>query len=92
MKAHAATHSLEGAMDVNKPQESQGRKFHPIYLLLAVPFVALLWVPFYNSVEPRLFGIPFFYWYQLAWTLLGALCILPVYLHEERTRQKEDGK
>src|SRR6266481_327372 len=33
-------------------------------LLLVIPFVALLWVPFYNSIEPTISGIPFFYWYQ----------------------------
>jgi len=70
----------------------QGRKFHPIYLLLLVPFVALLWVPSYDRLEPQLFGIPFFYWYQMAWTLLGAACTLPVYLHEERTQQTGAGK
>src|SRR6202008_607704 len=31
-------------------------------LLLLLPFVALLWVPFYNSIEPTLLGFPFFYW------------------------------
>ena len=25
-----------------------------------------LLVPLYNRIEPRLFGLPFFYWYQLA--------------------------
>jgi len=30
-------------------------------LVLIVPFVALLWVPFYNSIEPTIWGIPFFY-------------------------------
>ena len=41
-------------------------------LLLLMPFVAMLWVPSYNSVEPMLAGIPFFYWYQLLWIVLGA--------------------
>jgi len=41
-------------------------------LLLALPFVALLWVPFYNSFEPAAWGIPFFYWYQLVWDLVTA--------------------
>jgi hypothetical protein len=72
--------------------ETRRRKFHPVYLLLLVPFVALLWVPFYDSAEPSLMGIPFFYWYQMAWTLLGALCTWPVYLYEERARHKEAGK
>jgi hypothetical protein len=73
-------------------EEKPGRTFHPVYLMLLVPFVALLWVPFYDSLEPELFGIPFFYWYQMAWTLLGAVCTLPVYLHEERTKKEEAGK
>ncbi len=64
-----------------------GRKFHPVYLLLLLPFVALLWVPSYDRAEPALFGIPFFFWYQMVWTLLGALCTWPVYLHEERRRK-----
>lgn len=72
--------------------EPQGRKFHPIYLLLLVPFVALLWVPFYDRAEPALFGIPFFFWYQMAWTLLGAICTYPVYRHEENVRLKDAGK
>jgi hypothetical protein len=63
------------------------RKFHPVYLFLAVPFVALLWVPFYNRIEPSLWGIPFFYWYQMLWTVLGAVCTMPVYWHEEKTRK-----
>ena len=74
------------------------RKFHPVYIWIAVPFVALLWVPIFNRVEPTLFGIPFFYWYQALGTLFGAACIVPVYLHVRRERSaraalhKEDGK
>jgi Protein of unknown function (DUF3311) len=49
------------------------------YVLLLVPYVALLWVPFYNRVDPTLFGFPFFYWYQLAWVPLSALLTYLVY-------------
>ena len=35
--------------------------------LLVIPYIGLLWVPFYNKLEPTLFGFPFFYWYQLLW-------------------------
>jgi len=42
------------------------------YLLLLLQFVPSLWVPFYNSVEPSLAGMPFFYWFQLALVLVGA--------------------
>jgi hypothetical protein len=63
------------------------RKFHPVYLCLALPFLAHVWVPSYNRIDPELFGIPFFYWWQMAWILGAALCILPVYLFEERRRK-----
>jgi Protein of unknown function (DUF3311) len=36
------------------------------YLLLLVPCVLALWTPYYNTLDPRFAGIPFFYWYVLA--------------------------
>ena len=57
------------------PEKSLG----PCALLLLVPFVALLWVPFYNSSEPHLLGFPFFYWYQFLWVPLTSLIIYVVY-------------
>jgi len=53
-------------------------------LLFLIPFIAVLWVPFYNAVEPQLGGVPLFYWYQLAWILLGAAVVLLVHLIETR--------
>jgi Protein of unknown function (DUF3311) len=47
-------------------------------LLLLIPFIALLWVPFYNRIEPTFFDIPFFYWYQFLWVILTSLVILVV--------------
>jgi Protein of unknown function (DUF3311) len=41
--------------------------------LLLIPFIGLLWVPFYNFREPALFGFPFFYWYQFLWVPLSSL-------------------
>lgn len=48
-------------------------------LLLVLPFLGLLWVPLYNQTTPTLFGVPFFYWYQLAWVPLTSLLIWIVY-------------
>jgi Protein of unknown function (DUF3311) len=48
-------------------------------LLLLLPFVALLWLPFYNSIEPTIFGFPFFYWYQFLWVPVTAVLIYIVY-------------
>jgi uncharacterized membrane protein len=59
---------------------------HPVHLILVIPFVALLWTPFYNRQFPTLFGIPFFYWYQIAWTPVTALLIVIVYLHQKRRK------
>ena len=39
-------------------------------ILLLLPFLGLLWAPFYNRVEPAFFGLPFFYWYQFLWVFL----------------------
>ena len=50
--------------------------------LLFLPFIGLLWVPFYNGTLPALFGFPFFYWYQLAWVPLASLLIWIVYRSE----------
>lgn len=60
------------------------RRFSPVYLFLLIPYVAFGWVPFYNRVTPELFGIPFFYWWQMGWIVLTAACIVPVYLWQER--------
>ncbi len=66
--------------------KTRSRLPHPVYLLLVIPFVALLWTPFYNRTLPTLFGIPFFYWYQIAWTPVTALLIALVYLHQKRRK------
>lgn len=39
-------------------------------LLLLIPML-VLYVPFYNTVEPELFGFPFFYWFQLIWIFVS---------------------
>ena len=49
------------------------------YLLFVIQFIAVLWPPFYNRAEPSLIGLPFFYWYQLLWIILGAILTAIVY-------------
>jgi hypothetical protein len=53
-------------------------------LLFLIPLVAMLWVPSYNRIEPTLGGVPFFYWYQLAWILLGAAIVLLVFMIDRK--------
>jgi Protein of unknown function (DUF3311) len=45
-------------------------------ILLLAPCVLALWVPLYNSIPPALFGIPFFYWFQLVLVPVSALAIV----------------
>jgi hypothetical protein len=58
---------------------------HRLWLLL-LPYVGLLWVPLYNFRDPTLIGIPFFYWYQLAWVPVTSLLTWIAY----RTYADED--
>ena len=67
-------------MQTEKPRGSRLRYLPR--LLLLIPFAAMLWVPSYNRIEPELAGVPFFYWYQLAWILIAAALVLVVYLIE----------
>jgi hypothetical protein len=50
------------------------------HLLFVIQFVAVLWPPFYNSLEPRWIGIPFFYWYQMLWVIISAVVTAVIYL------------
>jgi uncharacterized protein DUF3311 len=47
--------------------------------LLLLPLLATLIPPLFNSDSPELFGIPFFYWYQLAAIAIGVGSTLVVY-------------
>jgi len=58
---------------------SEETKHSWLSLVLLVPYVALLWLPFYNDVRPSLLGFPFFYWYQFLWVPLTSLIIYFVY-------------
>ena len=49
------------------------------YLLLLIQIGAVLWPPFYNKLQPTLIGLPFFYWYQLLWVIVGAALTAIVY-------------
>ena len=48
-------------------------------LLLLVPLIATLIPGIYNRETPKLFDIPFFYWYQMAVIPVGVLCVVLVY-------------
>lgn len=57
--------------------ERRGRSW--LLLLLLIPFIVMLWPPFYNFKDPEFIGIPFFYWFQLLWIIITAILMALVY-------------
>ncbi|MBW0089742.1 DUF3311 domain-containing protein [Pseudonocardia sp. KRD-184] len=61
------------------PRHQDGLRVNAWNLLLLVPFLMLV-TPWFNSVEPVVFGMPFFYWSQFAWVPVGVVCVAIVYV------------
>jgi hypothetical protein len=54
---------------------------YAVAVILLFAIVVPLLVSTYDQKEPRLFGFPFFYWYQLAWVFIAAgLCGLSFWI------------
>jgi hypothetical protein len=68
---------------------SSTRRAWPWYLLLLVPFIGTLWPPFYDSIDPRLGGVPYFYWYQFLWIVIGAVLTAVVYFATREPEPRE---
>jgi Protein of unknown function (DUF3311). len=57
-----------------------------ILIAIALPLI----VPLYAHAAPALFGLPFFYWYQMLWVLIDALLLWICYgviTREDRRRR-----
>jgi hypothetical protein len=76
-------HRGGGMTQQNTGREVQRAGWSWWYLLFVIQFIAALWPPFYNSIEPSWAGIPFFYWYQLLWVIIGAILTAIVYFATE---------
>jgi len=48
-------------------------------ILLIVPFIVMLWPPFYSFDQPEFIGIPFYYWFQLLWIIITAILTAVLY-------------
>ncbi|MER5180463.1 DUF3311 domain-containing protein [Streptomyces sp. NPDC002896] len=63
--------------------EARGPVVTPVRVVIAVclfaPFVAMLWVGSYAKTDPALIGIPFFYWYQMAWVVISSVLTVTAY-------------
>jgi hypothetical protein len=62
-----------------------GLRFSPWNLLLLLPFLMLI-TPWINADEPRLWGMPFFYWIQFLFVPVGVLSVAAVYV-----KTRDDG-
>ncbi|MEQ6897414.1 DUF3311 domain-containing protein [Microbacterium sp. KR10-403] len=61
-------------------------------ILIAIAIVMPLLVPMYASWDPTLWGIPFFYWYQMLWVFIASGLLGLAYLlmrKEDRRRRAE---
>ncbi|WP_086821308.1 DUF3311 domain-containing protein [Allokutzneria sp. NRRL B-24872] len=56
-----------------------GLRWNAWNLLLLVP-LAMLFTPMLNLDEPRVLGLPFFYWSQFAFVPIGVVCVGLVYV------------
>ena len=57
-------------------------------VLLAVAIVMPLLVNTYSDATPRLWGFPFFFWYQLLWVFIASALTFGAYLLVEGRGKK----
>ena len=67
-----------------KPANGNHNGWHWSYWLLIAVCAVLFYVPFYNRVEPTLFGFPFFYWFQLGWIFVSMIVTAFAYFVTEQ--------
>ena len=60
-------------------------------VLLTIAIVVPLFVPTYSVDEPRLAGMPFFYWYQMSWIpITSALVGISYWLVSKEDRRRRE--
>ncbi|MFC9913838.1 DUF3311 domain-containing protein [Streptomyces sp. NPDC059862] len=80
------------------PEVSRAAVVTPVRVVIALcliaPFVAMLWVGSYAKTDPAFLGIPFFYWYQMAWVIISTVLTMIAYQlwqRDQRARRSEKG-
>ena len=63
----------------SRPEPAPRRRANPVLLILVVPLIGVLLPWIYNTNSPELIGIPFFYWYQMAWVPVTVIITVFVY-------------
>ena len=63
-----------------QPQaQTPGRSRTWLRVFLLIPFIILLYPPFYNNINPTFIGFPFFYWFPLAMIIVTAILTAVLY-------------
>jgi hypothetical protein len=84
-------------VDVAEPDRTErGQKLPPgvvaaVAVLILAPLVALLWVGSYAKEDPKLWGFPFFYWYQFLWVFIASACTWVAYMLLHNARRNQGG-
>ncbi len=52
------------------------KKHIVLALLILIPSIINLAVPLYNKAAPEFLGLPFFYWFQIAWLFIAPVFYL----------------
>ncbi|MBG0852597.1 DUF3311 domain-containing protein [Streptomyces spinoverrucosus] len=80
------------------PDVNRGPVVTPVRVIIALcliaPFVSMLWVSSYAKTEPTFIGIPFFYWYQMAWVVISTALTMIAYQlwqRDQRARKAQGG-
>ena len=75
---HPRQRGADGAIADSTRRAQRSDHSHWNWLLL-LPLLATLFPPLYNKMDPHLFDIPFFYWYQLMAIVLSVIVTLLVF-------------
>jgi hypothetical protein len=59
--------------------EPAGERRNSANWLLLIPILAVVFPWVYDTRDPELIGIPFFYWYQMLWVPLSVVFTVAVY-------------
>jgi hypothetical protein len=86
---------MSDARPPDRPAQMSSRVRTPLIIagvLLGIAIVVPLLVPTYAREDPKLWGFPFFYWYQLLWVFICAALVVGAHRlvrqHEERKREE----
>ena len=71
------------------PPAARRSDHSPWNYLLLIPIVLPLLTFLYNSETPKLFGIPFFYWFQMLLAPLAVLASVSAFYLARRARRTQ---